>query len=136
MSECIFCKMMDGSIPAYTVYEDEEFKIILDRYPAILGHTLVIPKKHVADIFELDEETAGRLFKLAVKYAGIIKKAFNYPGMNILQNNGAVAGQSVHHFHMHLIPRHEKDNVTIKWATMDPAHEDFEKVLKVIQNAD
>lgn len=130
MSDCIFCKIINGEIPSATVFENDEFKVILDRFPSGEGHVLIIPKNHVANIFEIDEEQAGRLFALAVKVSKVMKEVFSFENMNVLQNNGAVAGQSVFHFHMHLIPRYENDGIDIKWNPTEPTDEDIEAVRK------
>ncbi|OUQ57912.1 HIT family protein [Tyzzerella sp. An114] len=130
MSDCIFCKIIKGEIPSATIFEDDEFKVILDRFPSGEGHVLIIPKNHVANIFEIDEEQAGRLFKLAVKVSKVMKDVLGFENMNVLQNNGEVAGQSVFHFHMHLIPRYENDGINIKWNPTEPTDEDIEAVRK------
>ncbi len=135
MSDCIFCKIIGGSIPSYTIYENQEFKVILDRYPSSIGHTLVIPKCHAENIYELDEESAGRLFALAVKVAGILKEALNCDGMNVLQNNGVSAGQTVNHFHLHLIPRYKDDSVSICWKPLNPQDGDFKEIAGVLSEA-
>ena len=130
MSDCIFCKIINGKIPSATVFENDEFKVILDRFPSGEGHVLIIPKNHVANIFEIDEEQAGRLFALAVKVSKVMKEVFGFENMNVLQNNGAVAGQSVFHFHMHLIPRYENDGINIKWNPTEPTDDEIEAVRK------
>ena len=130
MDNCIFCKIISGEIPSATVYEDDEFKVILDRFPGNIGHTLILPKKHYADIFEIDEETAGKLFKLAVKVAKNMKKVLNLEAMNLVQNNGAMAGQTVPHFHLHLIPRYKDDQVSVTWKQLDLTDEQIEEVRK------
>lgn len=108
MSEknCVFCKIISGEIPSHTIYEDDEFKVILDVSPATKGHALILPKKHYADIYEIEEETAGNAMKLAKRLASQMTKVLKCDGFNILQNNHEVAGQTVFHFHMHLIPRY------------------------------
>ena len=132
--DCIFCKIIKGEIPSFTVYEDDTFKVILDRFPAAPGHALIIPKAHAADMFELPEETAAKLYPLAQKIGAKIKKAMGAEGMNIVQNNGEVASQSVHHFHLHMIPRKAGDNIVInKTSNTDTTIEELEAVLKKIQ---
>lgn len=134
MSDCIFCKIINNEIPSYTVYEDAGYKVILDRFPSSVGHMLIIPKKHIEDIFSLDEETAAGLFQLAAMLAPRLKKALQAEGLNILQNNGEAAGQTVQHLHVHLIPRYKNDKVNIKWKESDPTPEEFEKTLTEINN--
>lgn len=111
---CIFCKILNKEIPSNKVFENERFIAILDAFPANEGHTLVIPKNHYKNIFEIDEETLKESYTIAKKIAEAIKKAFGIEDINILQNNGRFGGQSVDHFHIHIIPRRENDGVTIK----------------------
>ena len=115
MGDCIFCKIANGEIPAATLYEDEDFRVILDLGPASKGHSLILPKKHAANIYELPDETAGKAMILAKKMAGKLTDALNCDGFNIVQNNGEIAGQTVFHFHMHIIPRYKGDSVSLKW---------------------
>ena len=119
MDNCIFCKIINGDIPSAVVFENDEFKAILDRFPSNEGHVLIMPKEHCANIFEMDPEKGGRLFALAVKIASAMKEALGFENMNVLQNNGPVAGQTVNHFHLHLIPRYENDSVNVWWPQMD-----------------
>lgn len=113
--DCIFCKIANGDIPANALYEDDTVKVIFDLGPASKGHVLILPKNHFADIYELDEGTASHVFCVAVKVANAMKRALNPAGLNIVQNNGEAAGQTVFHFHMHLIPRYEGDTVNVAW---------------------
>ena len=119
---CIFCKIAAGEIPSNTIYEDEDFRVILDLSPATKGHALILPKQHYADIYEIDEELAGKAMKLAKKLATHMTDKLSCDGFNILQNNREVAGQTVFHFHMHLIPRYRdaKNNDILMWE-----HETF-----------
>ena len=133
MSDCIFCKIANGEIPSATLYEDEEFRVILDLGPATKGHALILPKEHAADIYSIDEELAGKAFKLAKKITTRLKDVLGCDGYNIVQNNGEVAGQTVFHFHMHLIPRYENDGAGIGWkqgALTDDAKEELVELLK------
>lgn len=118
---CIFCKIIAGEIPSNTIYEDDDFKVILDVSPASKGHALILPKNHVADIFSIDEELAAKAMKLAKKLATHMKDVLHCDGFNILQNNGEVAGQTVFHFHMHLIPRYKdaKNDDMILWNHLE-----------------
>ena len=116
MGDCVFCKIANGEIPAATLYEDEDFRVILDLGPASKGHSLILPKKHAANIYELPDETAGKAMILAKKMAGKLSDALNCDGFNIVQNNGEIAGQTVFHFHMHLIPRYKGDGVGLTWT--------------------
>ncbi|WP_312043281.1 HIT family protein, partial [Anaerotignum sp.] len=130
MSDCIFCKILNGDIPSATIYEDEEFKAILDRFPANQGHVLILPKEHSANIFEIDPQLAGRLFTLATKIAREMKHILGFEHMNVMQNNGTVAGQTVYHFHLHLIPRYENDGITIAYQPMDLTDEQISDMRK------
>ncbi|MBQ8637654.1 MAG: HIT family protein [Lachnospiraceae bacterium] len=103
--DCIFCRIAAGEIPSETVYEDEYFKAILDLAPAAKGHTLILPKAHYQDVTELEEPHASRVLPLAAKIGQAMKKGLGCDGFNLLQNNGEAAGQTVFHFHMHVIPR-------------------------------
>jgi histidine triad (HIT) family protein len=118
MSDCIFCKIINGEIPAAKVYENEHVLAFLDISQVTKGHTLVIPKVHKENVYELTEEIASNLFKEVPKLANAIKKAYSPIGMNILNNNGEHAGQSVFHYHIHLIPRYgEGDGFGAVWKT-------------------
>lgn len=111
MTDCIFCKIINQEIPSYKVYEDEAVYAFLDLSQATKGHTLVVPKKHVTDIFEYDEELAATLFARIPKIARALEKALpNCQGMNIINNNKELAYQSVFHSHVHLIPRYSKED--------------------------
>jgi len=108
--DCIFCKIANGEIPTNCIYEDDMFKVILDLAPATDGHALILPKDHYANLFEVPEETAAKAMMLAKKLATQMKEKLQCDGFNILQNNGEVAGQTIFHFHVHLIPRYDGDN--------------------------
>jgi len=112
---CIFCKIIEGTIPSATVYEDNDFKAIMDISPAAKGHLVLLAKRHSANLFELDDETAATGLMVARKLATVMKEELGCDGINLLQNNGEAAGQTVFHFHMHLIPRYKEDSVEITW---------------------
>ena len=114
--DCIFCKIANGEIPSATLYEDEDFRVILDLGPASKGHALILPKQHYANIYEIDEAVAAKAFVLAKKMAEKMTEALHCDGFNIVQNNGTAAGQTVFHFHMHLIPRYEGEEDFLKWT--------------------
>ena len=132
MSDCIFCKIIAGEIPSATIYENDEFKVILDRFPSGEGHALILPKNHVPNVFEIDPAQAGRAYALAVKLARAMKEVLGFTDMNILQNNGPIAGQTVFHFHIHLIPRYENDGQTINWKQTSPTAEELAAVKEEI----
>lgn len=121
--DCIFCKIIENTIPSATIYEDDEFKVILDRFPSSVGHTLVICKDHIENIFEMPQQKAGRMFELTTKIAAVVKSQLNCDGINILQNNGVAAGQSVPHFHIHIVPRYDNDAIDIRWEAQNPTDE-------------
>ncbi|ATP41775.1 HIT family protein [Solibacillus sp. R5-41] len=116
MSDCLFCKIINGQIPSLKVYEDDHVYAFMDIMPLTKGHTLLIPKTHCKDLFEMPEEVARNLYAAAPKVANAIKAAFNPTGMNTMNNNGESAGQTVFHYHLHLIPRYdEKDGLKVEW---------------------
>lgn len=112
---CIFCKIAAGDIPSATIYEDDDFRVILDIEPASKGHALILPKEHYANLYELPDELAAKALVVAKNVISKMTDIVGCDGYNVLQNNGETAGQTVFHFHMHLIPRYEKDDVTISW---------------------
>ena len=116
---CIFCKIANGEIPSTTLYEDEDFRVILDLGPATRGHALLLPKEHYQDLFALDDETASKVLVTAKKVAGKI-------------NNGEAAGQTVFHFHMHMIPRYKDDHAGILWTPGETTQEDMAEIKKLV----
>ena len=129
---CIFCKIANGEIPSTTLYEDEDFRVIMDLGPATRGHALLLPKNHFANLFELDDETAQKAILVAKKMAGKMKAALGADGFNLVQNNGEAAGQTVFHFHMHLIPRYKNDNAGILWEPGETTPEDMAEVKRLV----
>lgn len=130
--DCIFCKIANGEIPSKTLYEDERFRVILDLGPAARGHALVIPREHASDLYELPEETASQVLVLAKKIAVRMADKLHCDGLNLIQNNGEAAGQTVPHFHLHMIPRYLKDGQKIGWVPGKPTQEELEAVRKQI----
>ena len=122
MDNCIFCRIIRGEIPSKTVFENEHFKVMLDIGPASRGHVLILPKEHYNDLFELPEELAAEVLPLAQKIAAAVKKAFQPAGVKLVQNNGAMAGQTVMHFHLHIIPCYDGTEVG-EWKPGSPAAE-------------
>lgn len=129
---CIFCKIANGDIPSKTLYEDEEFRVILDLGPATKGHGLILPKEHFKNLYELPEEKAAKVMKLAKRMAATMTEKLSCDGFNLVQNNGEVAGQTVFHFHMHLIPRYKEDGQKIGWEAKAPAQEELEEIKNII----
>lgn len=127
---CIFCKLANGQIPTNSIYEDDDFNVILDASPATKGHALILPKEHYANIFEIDEEILGKAAKLAKKIMIKEKDNLKCDGYNLLQNNGEVAGQTVFHFHMHLIPRYESDENKdiIQWSHIELSDDEMKEI--------
>lgn len=121
MDNCIFCKIANGEIPSATVYEDDTFRAILDIAPAHKGHVIVLPKSHADNLFELDDEVAAKALPVVKKIAKALKTVTGCDGVNVLQNNGTAAGQSVFHLHIHIVPRFEGDGILPVWP-----HESYE----------
>lgn len=113
---CIFCKIANGEIPSATVYEDEDFRVILDLGPASRGHALILPKDHFKDLCEADAGIAGKILPLAGRIGGAMKKGLGASGFNVVQNNGTSAGQTVFHLHVHVIPRYENGPAMVSWT--------------------
>ena len=132
MSDCIFCKIAAGEIPSKTLYEDEKFRVILDLGPATKGHALILPKRHAANLFELPEETAAAVMVVAKRLANTMRERLMCDGLNLIQNNGEAAGQTVNHFHLHLIPRYEGDGQTIGWTPNEVTQEELEVIKQEI----
>ena len=130
--DCIFCKIANGEIPSRTLYEDERFRVILDLSPAAKGHALILAKEHFANLYELPEDWCADAMQLAKKMAAKMTEKLNCDGFNIVQNNGVAAGQTVFHFHMHLIPRYENDGQSINWTPGSPSAEELDAVWKQI----
>ena len=131
--DCIFCKIANGEIPSATVYEDSICRVILDVNPANKGHALIIPKEHFDNIYSMDAETAAKIFTIATEVAKAQKAELNPDGLNILQNNGEAAGQTVFHFHMHLVPSYIKDNVTMTWIPGKADTEELSALSKALR---
>lgn len=129
---CIFCKLANGDIPTATVYEDEYLRAIMDAAPANKGHIIILPKSHAANIYELEDEYVSRAFVLAKKLAVALKKLTGCDGVNIIQNNGGAAGQTVFHFHVHVIPRFKDDDCTIVWKPTSYEDGEASEVAKKI----
>lgn len=121
MDDCIFCKLANGVFSSATVYEDDDFRAILDIAPAAKGHVLLLPKKHMADLTEIDPDIAAKALSVASRIARAQKKALGCDGINMLQNSGPAAWQSVFHLHIHLIPRYKDDGIKFPWKELSYA---------------
>lgn len=132
---CIFCKIANGEIPSSTVYEDERFRAILDLGPASKGHTLILPKDHFKDLTELPEEFAGGALCLAGKIGSAMIRELGAAGFNVVQNNGTEAGQTVFHFHVHIIPRYAGGPKMVAWEPGVTVPEEREEITEKLKNA-
>lgn len=132
MSDCIFCMIAKGEIPSNTIFENDNFRVILDNGPATRGHALVLPKNHYADLFEIPEDVVAEAAKVAKTVAGKMKEKLGCDGLNLVQNNGAIAGQTVMHFHLHIIPRYEDDGQRILWKPSSPSAEELVEIKNQI----
>lgn len=129
MENCIFCKIANGEIPSATLYENEEFRVILDLGPANKGHALILPKEHYRNLYEMPDELAGKAMILAKKVIIKMKEVLKCDGYNVVQNNEEAAGQTVFHFHLHLIPRNQGDGAGITWTPGTLTPEDRDEIL-------
>ena len=125
---CIFCKIANGEIPSRTIYEDEQFRVFLDLSPAAKGHALIVPKEHYANLYELPEELAADAMRLAKKEMSLMTQKLSCDGFQLVQNNGETAGQTVFHFHLHLIPRYRSDGQKIAWEPGSMSDEELDAV--------
>ena len=130
--DCIFCKLANGVFPTNSIYEDEDFNVILDVGPATKGHALILPKEHYANLYELPEEKAVKVMILAKKLATKMTDRLGADGFNLVQNNGTCAGQTVFHFHFHLIPRYENDGQNMLWNPTSPSAEELEEIKDIL----
>ena len=130
--DCIFCKIANGEIPSRTLYEDEKFRVILDLSPATRGHALIMPKDHASNLYELPEESAGVVMVLAKKLAVAMNERLQCDGLNLVQNNGEAAGQTVPHFHLHMSPRYANDGQALGWVPGKAAPEDLDEVKRIM----
>lgn len=132
---CIFCKIMEGEIPSSTIYEDEDFKVILDINPAAKGHAIILPKEHYENIYELPEELAGKAMVLAKKLVAHMTEKLECDGFNLIQNNGEIAGQTVFHFHLHLIPRYQDGNNKdlLTWNVLQYQEGETDKLAELLK---
>lgn len=133
--ECIFCKIANGDIPSATIYEDGDFRVILDLGPASKGHALILPKKHFRDICSVDAETAARILPLAARIGSAMKAGLGASGFNVVQNNGTSAGQTVFHLHVHVIPRYDGDPAIVTWTPGTPEQEELQRTAEIIKGA-
>lgn len=129
MKDCIFCKIVTGEFDSHCIYEDEFFKVILDKFPASKGHALILTKAHYENVYELGEKESEALGVVMVKISKLLMEKLDCDGLNVLQNNGSHAGQVVMHYHMHLIPRYKDDGIVMKWAAENDSDNMVKEVL-------
>lgn len=130
--DCIFCKLANGDIPTNSIYEDEDFKVILDAAPATRGHCLILPKEHFSDLLEADEAVLAKVLPIARKIAKRQKDVLKADGVNILQNNGSEAGQTVFHLHIHIVPRYEGEKEILTWGHQEFSEEETKEIQKAL----
>ena len=133
--DCIFCKLANGIFDTNIVYEDDNFTAIMDISPAAIGHVIVLSKEHAKNIFELPSHLVGEGHKVAQKIAKAIKEVTGCDGVNILQNNEEAAGQTVFHYHIHVIPRFKDDNINIKWPLNNVSDEELKDMAEKLAKA-
>lgn len=129
---CIFCKIANGEIPSVSLYEDEDFRVIFDISPASRGHVLILTKEHYEDLCELPEELAKGVLPLASRIARAMRIALGVSDFNVLQNNGEAAGQTVKHYHCHIIPRRGAENI-LMWEPGESSPEELENMCSSIR---
>ncbi len=132
--DCIFCKLANGDIPTNAIYEDDIVKAIFDLSPASKGHIIILTKEHFDDVFSIDAKTIAHVYEVAAKVATAVNEVLDCEGMNILQNNGEISGQTVFHFHVHIIPRYKGDTVKVCWKQGKNTQEEIDKLTGNIQN--
>ena len=132
-NDCIFCKIANGEIPSRTIEENEMFRVVLDVSPATKGHALILPKNHSRNLYDLPQDTAAEVVTLAQKIALKMKERLHCDGVNLVQNNEEAAGQTVFHFHLHVIPRYVKDNQTIGWKPEQMSGEELDSICEKLK---
>lgn len=129
---CIFCKIANGEIPSRTLYEDEKYRVILDLGPATKGHALVLPKEHFANVYEIPADLAAGAFVIGQQMASRMREKLHTDGANLVQNNGEAAGQTVPHFHLHVIPRYRGDGQHILWKPGKASDQELDAIVKAM----
>ena len=133
MSECVFCRIVAGQIPATRIYEDEATVAFMDIGQVNPGHVLVALKAHAENLYALDDVQAGALLCAAARVARAVRDAFEPDGLSVYQANGKAAGQTVFHYHMHLVPRHQGDGMGLTWPVKNPPREKLEEYAAKIR---
>lgn len=132
---CIFCKIANGEIPSATVYEDDDFRVILDLGPASKGHSLILPKNHYKDLCEADPAVTTKILPLAGKIGSAMKAGLGASGFNVVQNNGTSAGQTVFHLHVHVIPRYEGGPEMVTWNPGEVDQKELAETAEILKKA-
>lgn len=127
---CLFCKIVNNEIPSYKIYEDDDFLAFLDISQATIGHTLIVPKKHFANIFCLDDDACSKMLVVVKKVSLILKEKLGINDLNILNNSGSLAGQTIDHFHIHLIPRYSNDDFNVTFVDHTPSSLDLSSLCE------
>ena len=132
--DCIFCKLANKVIPTVSLYEDDDFRVILDAGPASRGHALILPKQHYQNLCELDEVVGAGVLKVAAKLGKAMISGLGCAGFNLVQNNGEAAGQTVMHFHMHVIPRYKDGPEMVAWKPGSVTTEEAERIAEAVKS--
>lgn len=135
MTNCVFCRIVARELPAAVVYEDEQTLAFMDAGQVNPGHVLVAAKGHAENLYELDDAQAGALLRTAVRVSRAIRDAYQPQGLSVYQANGKAAWQTVFHYHMHLVPRHEGDGMALSWPAKNPPREKLVEYAAKIRNA-
>lgn len=131
--DCIFCKIASGEIPSATIYEDGDFRVILDLGPAAKGHALILPKEHFKDLCEADQAVTSKILPLAARLGTAMKKGLGASGFNVVQNNGTCAGQTVFHLHAHVIPRYEGGPSMVSWTPGEASQDELNQTAQILK---
>ena len=130
--DCIFCDIVNKKAPSWTVYQDEYISAFFDYFPASKWHILIVPNKHYADLNETPDEILSKIITLSKKIATFYKSEMWINDLNIVQSNGKLAGQEVFHYHMHVIPRAESDNITLTWTPNEDLRQEYDELQEFI----
>ncbi len=132
-ARCLFCRIAAGEERSWKVFENEHAIAVLDRFPAVPGHTLVVPRRHAADIWDIGRADAAHVMEAVHDVAALLRERLRPDGMTLFQANGAAGWQTVFHMHVHLVPRHAGDPLTASWTPQTPTEEELDKVLSRIR---
>jgi histidine triad (HIT) family protein len=135
--DCPFCRMVRGELHSVTVYEDSEVLSILDLYPATQGHILVLPKQHIENVYTMPEDLGAHIMRVTINISQAVKRQLSPDGLNLIQANEAAAGQTIPHFHLHIVPRYKNDAVVLRFGHGNtPAHKyELEQLAGKVRSA-